>query len=73
MAAPCPLCGHDVDWLTASAVAQLLGVTPGRIRQYIAAGAFPNAVKYRPAGGIAPLWRLPIADVLALKEARDGA
>lgn len=69
----CPICGNDVDWITASAAAQLLGVSPGRIRQFIARGRLPGAVKYRPGGGIPPLWKIPIASIVALKQARqDG-
>lgn len=67
---PCPLCGSDIDWITSGMAARLLNVSPGRIRQYISEGAFPNAVKFKPMAGIPELWKLPIKDVLALKEAR---
>ena len=69
----CPICGGDVDWLTASAAADLLGVTPARIRQFIAKGRLPGAVKFRPGGGIAPLWKIPVQSVIALLEARRNA
>lgn len=69
----CPVCGHDVDWVTVTQAAQLLDVSPARVRQFIARGRLPGAVKYRPGGGISPLWKLPIASVVALKQARrDG-
>lgn len=66
----CPICGQDVDWITAAAASQLLGVTPARVRQFISEGRLPGSVKYRPGGGLAPLWKVPIASVIALVEAR---
>ena len=69
----CPVCGHDVDWVTVSAAAQLLEVTPARVRQFIEKGRLPGAVKYRPAGGIAPLWKIPIPSVIGLVNARRDA
>lgn len=68
----CPICGGSVDWVTAAAAATLLGVTPARVRQYIAQGRLPGAVKYRPGGGIAPLWKIPVTSVAALIKARAG-
>lgn len=67
----CPVCGHDVDWVTVSAAAQLLKVTPARVRQFILKGRLPGAVKYRPGGGIAPLWKIPITSVVALHQIRE--
>lgn len=70
---PCPLCKSPVDWVTLKAASQLLGVSEVRVRQFIAAGRLPNATKVAPGEGINSLWRVPIADVIALKEARDGS
>ncbi len=67
---PCPLCQSPVDWVTVKAAAQLLGVSTIRIKQFIAAGRLPNATKAAPTDGVHSMWRIPIADVLALKEAR---
>lgn len=68
--AACPVCGHDVDWVTANTAAQLLGVTPGRIRQFILAGRLPGAVKYQPPGGINAFWKIPAASVINLVNLR---
>lgn len=68
----CPICGNDVDWITASAAADLLGVTPGRVRQFIAQGRLPGAVKYHPPAGIPTLWKIPIQSVIGLLEARNA-
>lgn len=69
---PCPLCQQPVDWITVDNAAKILGVTDIRVRQMNKQGAFPNARKIAPGSPIAPLWLLPIGDVIALKEARDS-
>lgn len=69
---PCPLCEHPVDWMTVDHTAKFLGVSDIRVRQLRKQGAFPNARKIAPGSPIAPLWLLPIGDVIALKEARDS-
>lgn len=68
---PCPVCSSPVDWLTVTAAAEVLGVTDGRVRQFVLQGRFPNAVKVHPDSGMQPIWTIPIADVLALKAARE--
>lgn len=69
---PCPLCEQPIDWVTAKGAGSVLGVSSLRVRQLIAEGRLPGAVKFHPGGGIQPLWKVPIASVIALKEARDG-
>jgi hypothetical protein len=69
--AACPVCGHDVDWVTVNTAAEILGVTPARIRQYIGEGRLPDAVKYRPPGGISPFWKIPAKSVIALHQIRE--
>lgn len=67
---PCPVCRQAVDWVTVPAASKVLGVSEGRVRQFITQGRIPGAEKTHPDGGIQPFWALPIASVLALKEAR---
>lgn len=67
---PCPLCQSDVDWVTVKAAASVLGVSDIRVRQFIAEGRLPGAVKFTPGGGIQPLWKVPISSVIALDNAR---
>lgn len=69
----CPICGQGVDWLTAPAAARLLDVSPQRVRQFIDDGRLPGAVKYRPGGGLSPLWKIPVTSVIALIEARRSS
>lgn len=68
---PCPLCSSPIDWVTVNAAKQLLGVSDIRVRQFIADGRLPNATKAAPSDGVSSMWRIPIADVIALKEARQ--
>lgn len=68
----CPICAGPVDWVTAASAAKLLGVSPARVRQFIHQGRLPGTVKFRPGGGIAPLWKIPVTSVAALIKARAG-
>jgi len=58
------MCGQPVDWVTTKAAVQLLGVSDIRVRQFIDQGRLPGTEKH--AHG----YRIPIASVIALNEAR---
>lgn len=69
--AACPVCTHEVGWVTAGTAAAILKVTPARIRQLIDKGRLPGAVKFRPAGGLAAFWKIPEGSVIALHRIRE--
>ncbi len=61
----CPYCGHEIDWLTTTMVADLLGVDDSRVRQMVRDGRFPGAER---APGIHKngMWKIPASAVLPL-------
>lgn len=66
----CPVCGHEVDWITAGQAESLLHVSQTRITQFIKEGRLPGAIKHRPNFAMQPLWKIPISSVLALRTMR---
>jgi hypothetical protein len=75
MAAICPMCNGtgEVDWMNARQAAQFLGVSEVRVRQLIADGLLPGAVKYTPPGHTTGYWKIPLASVAARMESRRYA
>ncbi len=61
----CPYCGNEIDWLSTTVAARLLGKTDSRIRQMVRAGRFPGAVRIE---GIhkSGMWKIPASAVLPL-------
>ena len=67
----CIACGQEVDWVTAVMAADLLDLTPARIRQLIRDGRLAGAVKYHPPGGINPFYKIPAASVINFMRLRE--
>lgn len=66
----CPVCGNDVDWVTREQAAQLLGVSVGRVSQFIKANRLPGSVKYQPHSNMHAFWKVPIDSLMALINSR---
>ena len=66
----CPVCGNDVDWVTREQAAQLLGVSVGRVSQFIKSGRLPGSVKFQPHSNMHAFWKVPIDSLLALINSR---
>lgn len=66
----CPICGHEVDWVTLEQAGRLLGVSAPRVSQFIKAGRLPGAVKHQPNSAMKPFWKVPIESLTALIESR---
>ena len=66
----CPVCGQEVNWVTVSQAADVLGVSDGRILQFIKQGRLPNSQKHRPKYGMQTLWKIPIPSLMALHQMR---
>lgn len=64
----CGTCGQPVTWVSAMRAAYILGLSERRVRQLLAAGRLPGAVK-SPGQGNAP-WQVPLTSLAALIESR---
>ena len=66
----CPMCGHEVNWVTLEQAGQLLGVSKTRVLQFIRSDRLPGSIKHQPHSGMIPFWKVPIESVQALHQFR---
>lgn len=66
----CPVCNNEVNWVTREQAAQLLGVSVGRVSQFIKAGRLPGSVKFQPHSNMHAFWKVPIDSLTALINSR---
>jgi hypothetical protein len=71
MLAHCPMCGGEVDWVNSATAARILGVGESRVRELLRQHRFPGAVLYKPPTRDSAFWKIPLAAVAALLEARS--
>lgn len=72
MSVLCVFCGNPTDFLTASQVARLLGVSREFVSRRCREGAFPGAVLLPRDSGSQGAWKIPATAVIPLLERKQA-